>query len=77
MGELADPIEVGQVYLDTADESTAEVEQIFVDEAGETQIRLEIRNRGTSSIILVDVDTFVERVDGEELLLESEANWRV
>jgi len=72
MAELANPVEVGQVYLDAEYESSVEVEDIFINEDGETQVRVEIRNRGVVSGPLIDVDTFVSRVDSGELVLESE-----
>jgi len=77
MADLANPVEVGQVYLDTGVGGTAEVEQIYVDEDGETQVRVEVRNgHEASSLVLVDVDTFIERISDEELVLDSEPNWR-
>ena len=68
--EIDDPIEVGQTYYDHTEPSAAEVTQIFVDEDGETQIRVEIeKSRRDQSKVLVDKFTFVERVSNGELEL--------
>jgi hypothetical protein len=73
---MDNPVEAGQSYRDTEAVGNVEVEQVFLDEDGEPQVRITVHAGREVDTLLVDGETFVERVENEELELTREPEYR-